>query len=339
MFNMNYTSADSHHVFNGDMLQNVWDVYYVNFSNVTVTRTLVTRSIRQVKLDIFESLDDDVVEYKTTYPTWLRPDINGAYEVTFTTLLKGVEDSRSCVYQKKALVSVTCGQAPDLSGVPDTIKMQVDRATPTMLTLNASAVLDSDTDSDHLAFQWVLVYPNWVNHTNPLFPDDSSYDYHVPVFQYETTNFTTQSIVTMQVLDAGLDYVFNLTVSDGCNRVSKRVTVHLECNVALKTDPTHLITTFDGSIPVTMMTMAYDYHTEIASALPYPACQSYRWSELEYTSEIPADYITSGSTDFVKTAGFAGLIAAIVIVGVTVPVILYLYFSKKACFKSSDPRV
>jgi len=110
--------------------------------------------------------------------------------------------------------------------------------------------------------------------------------------------------------------------------------------VDLKTDPTHLTTTFDGSIPVTMMTMAFDYHAEIASALPYPACQSYRWSEYEYKSEIPAEYLNTGSsTDFVKTAGFGGVIAAIVIVGVAVPVVLYLYFTKKACFKSTDPRV
>jgi len=76
--------------------------------------------------------------------------------------------------------------------------------------------------------------------------------------------------------------------------------------------------------------------------LPYPNCQQYSWSFLEYSPVVSEEAVflfTSGSTAFTKTAGFGGVIAAIVVVGVAVPLVLFLYFSKKACFKATNSSV
>jgi hypothetical protein len=302
--------------------------------NFTLTNTSYSRyrhSERVVRLEIFHVLSvDSALEYPYEYPTCFRPDIGGDYEFTFKTHLINT----MCPYSSSVPLHVTCGVAPSLVNVPETLKVTLDRHASQNVTLNASDATDADSAS--LIYNWVLVFPSESNRTDWRY---TGYDFRVPTLVGESSK-----IATLYGLTADMEVLVDLYVSDGCSVVSKRITIFTACSLTIPEVNTTLVTVYDGTVPIPLMSVAYDYQNDMLEyKLPYSSCQHIWWNEnIEYSQTIPdqaINQLNSGSTPFVKTAGFAGLIAAIVIVGVTVPVILYLYFAKKACFKSTDPRI
>jgi len=147
-------------------------------------------------------------------------------------------------------------------------------------------------------------------------------------------------VASFWVPQSGINYVVELSVSDRChNPVIKNFTIQTPCDLALPLDNKTLASTYDGSVPVTLMSFAYDHTLEISSVFTYPKCQTYTWSLVDYSVTYSQSLFATTTPDFVKTAGFAGLIAAVVIIAVLVPIILWAYFTRKACFKTTDPRV
>jgi hypothetical protein len=322
--NMSYTNVTNSTAMTSNSLQQ----YITNSTKTTILRELYLRQRRFVMLDVFEDTMDTVIEYKSQYPTWLRPDIGGKYDVELRVSIDGTDGL--CAYKASASVTVNCGAAPDLTAVPAEYKFTIrrDDVSP-VLVLNATAA----SDTQPLAFAWVPVYPTDGNAPSPLFGE-----IQFPSPQ-SLTPLQTTNLYLFQPRTAGITYWFDLFVSDGCSVSHKRISVVTECSIEIPLTNTTLVATFDGTLPVMMMTVAYDYQHEVSQYLPFPSCQTYDWKFLGYSTEIPDGALVGGSTPFVKTAGFAGLIAAVVIVGVTVPVVLFLYFTKKACFKSTDSRV
>jgi hypothetical protein len=299
---------------------------FTNFTLTTVISNYTYHYSSYVKLDMFTTGNDDF-EYSTSVPTWLRPDKGGDYEVTFKYSLG------QCNYSVPVSTKVTCPTPPDLSSIESFQTVTVDRAVSPVYILDASTVPGKSANGDPLVFQWKLVWPTPDNSTNTdVYPNVS---YVVPGF----LTSAKEPIAQFQPQDAGINYIFDLYVSDGCTVVTKRITVASKCSVELSNENTNIVATYDGSVPIHMMGVAYDYHTEIGEKLPYPNCQNYQWTYVSYSATLPDELLSSGSTPFTKTAGFGGVIAAIIVVGVAVPVVLYLYFTKKACFKASDPRV
>jgi hypothetical protein len=299
--------------------------YMTNFTN----RTTITNNHQHIWRNVsLATIYDGRTEYPLTAPTCFRPDRAGQYEITFRTYLDGSD----CNISRSAMITVSCGAPPNLDLVPDHLEVTVEPALAPQVILDASAA--TDPDSKHLTYYWMLIFPTGGNDTIPNTVHDL-YD----------TNMDSQRRVnaTFTPWQAGIDYIFDLIVSDGCTNATKRIYVAAKCSVDISKDNVTLIALYDGSVPLARMPMTYDHHAEIADMLPYPSCQNYWWYFLEYQYEIPEATmelaLSGSSTDFVKTRGFGGVIAAIVIVGVTVPVILYLYFTKKACFKTTDPRV
>jgi len=307
--------------------------FVMNVTNFTYVHQVFTRTQRVVMLDILNTGNDDSIEYPLTFPASLRPDVGGTYETSFTFFLNNAGDS--CPYTQKATTSIVCTLPPDLSGVGAFITATIDRASPAVILLDASAATDSD--SPRLTYYWEIIYPSPANQTNPAYSDNFT-NYNIPSF----LSGATTAHASFQPFTADIDYVFRLHVSDGCTDVTKYVTVHVSCSVPIVTKNTTLVAVFDGSVPVTAMNLGYDYSNELKDVLPWPNCQAYSWSLIQYSptlSDEALSQVGGSSTAFVKTAGFGGVIAAIIIVGVTVPVVLYLYFAKKACFKSTDSRV
>jgi len=138
------------------------------------------------------------------------------------------------------------------------------------------------------------------------------------------------------VPQANVNYLIQLSVSDSCNTVVKNFTIQTPCNLVIPLDNKTLAAYYDGQVPVTLMSFAYDHTQEIGSVFTYPKCQQYVWSLVDYSTAIDASLLTSSTTAFTKTSGFAGLISAVVIVAVIVPIIIWMYCTKKACFKNTD---
>jgi len=258
------------------------------------------------------------------FPTCFRPDVGGDYAIKlFLTLANTV-----CTVSSTATVSTVCSSyAPVLDLVPSTIPAVVARFKPSRVWLNASSVTDGDNSFDQLLFFWEVVYPN-IDSYNPI--DGSSYT--IP------QDYEPQAAVTSFVAQANINYVFKLSVSDRCHTTTKIITITTTCDIDIPLDNRTLVASYDGSIPIPLMSFGYDHTKEIAGYLPAPRCQKYTWTFVDYSVGY-SESLFSSNTDFVKTSGFAGLITAVVIVAVIVPVIVWLYCTKKACFKSTDPRV
>jgi len=290
-----------------------------NVTTVTVTSyySEVTKTVILTSSDSSYSLD--------TYPVCFTPDVGGNYQVGLTLNILGVS---SCSITQSVPVVVQCSQyGPSLSSIVTNMPTStVARFGPTQIKLDASGVTDLDTPTSLLLFQWSVVYPTSTS-INPL---DGSY-YTVP-----TIVDSTAPIATFVPPQANINYIIKLSVTDHCNLVSTYITIPTVCDISIVLENRTLAATYDGSVPIPLMAFAYDHTHEIQQYV-YPSCQSYSWQLVDYS--IGYSEALSTSTEFVQTSGFAGLISAVVIVAVTVPIILWLYFTKKACFKGSDPRV
>jgi hypothetical protein len=258
------------------------------------------------------------------FPTCFRPDVGGEY-IAELTLDLGLS---RCYQKQTATFTVTCpDSAPDLSSIVNRIE-PVSRYKPTRVVLNASSVTDESPHSD-LVFNWKILYPKDGDRS----PIDGE-EYSIP----ELVNY--QSMVSsFLVPQSGVTYVVELSVRDYCHTTVKNFTISTPCEFEMPFPNKTLAASFDGSVPVQLMSFAYDHTLEVAQTLAYPKCQTYLWTLVDYSVAYSDSLFASSEPEFAKTAGFAGLIAAIVIIAVVVPLVLWAYCTKKACFKSTDPRV
>jgi len=287
------------------------------FSNITTTSSFYQRRTKTVTLDPINDLSQSI------FTTCFRPDVGGQYVVRLTMRLKG---NTICPITQVSTITVGCSTiAPSLSTIGD-MTVPVDRDKPTRVWLNATTVTDMDTDKGSLIYNWKVIYPL-----------SGVYVYGVPFPLTSPVIYSPQSMVSsFWVPQSNVDYIIELSVSDHCNVQIKNITIHTPCSVTVPLQNTTLVSTYDGLVPVQFMSFAYDHTYEVASILAYPKCQLYFWTLYDYSTSYSADaFSQSGTTAFTKTSGFAGLISAVVIVAVLVPVILWLYCTKKACFKGS----
>jgi len=205
--------------------------------------------------------------------------------------------------------------------------VSVARDKPTRVWLNADGVTGS-VANESLTYNWAIVYPD----SNSVSAFDGT---HLPIPNIISPR---SKLASFFVPRANIDYRVKLSVSDGCSITEKIVTIKTPCSIDIPLQNKTLATTYDGEIPVTLMSFAYDHTQTVAAYLEYPKCQSYTWNLVDYSVDISSSLVTSGGTEFTKTSGFAGLISVVVIVAVVVPVIIWMYLTKKACFKQ-DPRV
>jgi hypothetical protein len=234
-------------------------------------------------------------------------------------------------------VGVLCGPAPDLSKVvvpsvggsivDPNLPVPVDRMTATRVWLNASTVSNPKGD---LLFKWRILSPT-VGSRNPIDGEP------LPVPSVVDSESVVASFLIPQ---AGVDYVVELSVNDHCSTTVKTFTVRTQCALQISLANKTLAAYYDGQVPVTLMSFAYDHTQEVATVVPYPKCQKYTWKLVDYASDKYSDSLL-GTTDaeFSKTGGFAALISIVVIIAVIVPLVIWMYCTKKACFNKTDPRV
>jgi len=263
------------------------------------------------------------------YPTCFRPDV-GHPTKSYVAALTLQYANTGCQKVKTSTISVTCSPgAPDLSSITD-FTHPMSRMEANRVYLNASGVTDSDTPQHKLGFNWKLLHPISPYDANPLIGED-------PL--EVTIEDEHERIASIWLPQANVDYVVELSVTDHCHTVVKNFTIKTPCDLSIPMSNKTLATVHDGTIPVTFMSFGYDHTLEIANYLSYPKCQQYEWTFVDYSVAYSDSLFASTEPEFVKTAGFAGLIAAVVIVAVIVPIIVWAYCTKKACFKSTDPRV
>jgi len=275
---------------------------------------------RIVQLDL--GLDGDLSLWSTCF----RPDIGGLFVATFSVYLNA---SLCPAVTTATQVTVTCGQPPQIPSSLQDWSVMVPRDKPTRVWLSAVGVTDVDTANESLSYNWQLLAPV----TGATSPVDGS------VLTIPNILAPRSMIASFWVPQANVKYVVQLSVSDGCNTVTKIVTITTQCSLYIPLDNKTLAATYDGQVPVTLMSFAYDHTQEISGYLSYPKCQVYSWQLVDYSTTISDSLLQSGSTEFVKTSGFAGLISAVVIVAVIVPIVVWMYLTKKGCFNKSDPRV
>jgi len=290
------------------------------FTSVQTFTDFKQTTQRIVQLDL--TSDGDLSLWSTCF----RPDIGGLFVATFSVFLG---NSGCPAITTSSQVTVTCGQAPQIPSSLQDWSVSVPRDKPTRVWLSAAGVTDIDTANESLSYNWQLLSPL----TGATSPVDGS------VLTIPTILSPRSMIASFWVPQANVPYVVQLSVSDGCSTVNKIVTISTTCSLFIPLDNKTLAATYDGQVPVTLMSFAYDHTQEIASYLSYPKCQTYSWQLVDYSTAIADSLLQSGSTEFVKTSGFAGLISVVVIVAVVVPIVVWMYLTKKACFNKSDPRV
>jgi len=291
-----------------------------DYINATASKTTVInetdnvykRTIRQVTLDMIK----DSAYYPNS--TCFRPDIGGSYTIALVLNIQG-DANQFCMHRTTASVSLTCGShLPVLDSVIDQTVM-VDRELATRVWLNASAV--TDADSSNLIYNWRVVYPtasslSWKNLPLPIptiiSPQSSTASFFVP--------------------QSNIDYIIELSVSDGCDVRNKTITIHSPCSLVVPLPNKTLAANYDGTVPVQLMSFGYDHSQEVSSYISSPKCQRYTWSFDTYSTSYSDSLYLTETTPFTKTSGFAGLISVVVIIAVVIPVIIWMYCTKKACF-------
>jgi len=256
------------------------DTFYRKTTTVTDRFRVFTRSV------ILDVLTDNTL---SLYPTCFRPDVPGAYVATCTMQLL----STRCYYPvDTAIMNVKCPNTPPVLDSIVPMEVPVDREQPTRVWLNASAV--ALTSSLPLTYTWKLLYPTNMTR-NPI----------------DGVNYTLPAIVSYRsmvssfwVPQANVDYVIELSVSDSCNTVVKNFTVKTPCNLRIPLDNKTLAAYYNGEVPVTLMSFAYDHTQEVGNVFTYPKCQKYEWKLVDYSTAYSDALLGSASTDFVKTSGF-----------------------------------
>jgi len=233
-----------------------------------------------------------------------------------------------CVVSKLVTITVDCPPAaPDLTAIVGSLNQEVDRSHATRVHLNASGVIHTAVDT--LSYNWKVIYPTSTSR-NPI---DGTL---LPV----PTIIDPQSIWSSFVIpQSGVDYIVELSVSDHCRTTVKNITIKTPCSLFIPYNNKTLSAVYNGEIPVQMMSFAYDHTVEIAAFLSYPRCQLYSWELVDYSARYSDAFYASSEPEFSTTGGFAALISVVVIVAVIVPIVLWMYFTKKGCFNKTDPRV
>jgi len=283
-------------------------------TRTTVTTKLYKRVIRSVVLDPVSDQSQSV------YSTCFRPDIGGDYVVKLSFQLRDT----TCVSSQTTTVKVNCGVAPVLTGITDQTVL-VDRIKPTRVWLNATSVTDADTPKSDLIYNWKVLYP-----VQDILDDDENVIITAPIIHAPHS-----MVSSFWVPQSNVKYIIELSVSDHCNVQTKNFTIFTPCSVTLPLENRTLATTYDGVVPVQLMSFGYDQTYEISGYLSTPKCQTYNWILYDYSTSYSDSLLVSDGTAFTKTPGFAGLISVVVIVAVVVPIVLWMYFTKKACFKNS----
>jgi len=259
----------------------------------------------------------------SVFSTCFRPDIGGHYEASLSV---SMTNAPLCSKSSLATIDVSCPNSQaDLSKI-NSFSVNIDRDQPTRVLLDASSV---NGGSRNLTYTWSVVYPS------PL--SVSKIDGHPLIVPQIITPVSL--FASFVVPEANIDYVVQLSVTDHCYTSVKTITISTPCKTVIPLNNLTLAATYTGEIPVTMLSFSYDHTVEVQSFIKYPSCQHYSWSVVDYSATISSSLVTTGTTEFTKTSGFAALISIVVILAVIIPIVIWLYCTKKACFKSTDPRV
>jgi len=259
----------------------------------------------------------------SVFATCFRPDIGGHYEATLSV---SIANAPLCSKSSSATIDVSCPNSPpDLSKI-NSFSVNIDRDQPTRVLLDASSV---NGGSKNLTYTWSVVYPS--------IGSVSLIDGHSLIVPKIVT--PVSALASFFVPEANIDYVVQLSVTDHCYTSVKTITISTPCKTVIPLNNLTLAASYTGEVPVPMLSFSYDHTVEVQSFIKYPTCQQYQWSVVDYSATISSSLVTTGPTEFTKTSGFAALISIVVILAVIIPIVLWLYCTKKACFKSTDPRV
>jgi hypothetical protein len=152
-------------------------------------------------------------------------------------------------------------------------------------------------------------------------------------------NNANTAVASITLQQAYIDYVFMLTVSDGCNIVTRTITIHTMCDTSVTLFAPSVYSSYLGQMPVPYMQLDYDYASTQEAATSIAQCQKFAWTLTgfsEDTNEYPAPQPLSGggSTPFVETAGFKAMISIICIVVAIAILLIILYARGCICNKS-----
>jgi len=272
---------------------------YVSTFTVVETYTLGNRSV---------TLPNNVAGINP-FQTCFRPDVAGSYSFQLT-----VFSSSDCPVSVTQSVTMTCNQSPLANaGLNQTVFIARTQNQRIIL----SAINSSDPENAILTYSWVVVspIPSSIVLSNP---------YSV------SPSFIPNA--------AGVVYMFQVTVSDGCSSSIAFTEVQTLCASSIPLSNASYFSTYDGSVPVRYMTLSHDYRQAVqetenggAVQLPLgaPSCESYAWTYVDYSTNTQALPQPESSTPFVRTAAFAGLISAVGAVVVFGAIGIFCFVSRR----------
>jgi len=224
-----------------------------NVTTITVSSAYV-RYLRRVTLQ--EEHDNSY----SIFPVCFRPDVGGNYAVSFFLHLTNADGVNVCSVSSSASISVACTANGPVLDTVTSFTTTVARFKPSRVWLNASTVTDLDTPTKDLLFLWEVVYPT----STSIDTRDGT------LLTVPTIIEPTSQITSFNAPQANIDYVIKLSVSDRCHLSTKLITIKALCDITINLANRTLVATYDGTVPVPLMSFGYDHTKEIADFLPAP---------------------------------------------------------------------
>jgi hypothetical protein len=231
---------------------------YVN-QTVMSTTTFWRRETTAVNLTCNAKSDNDNDDI---WDTCFRPDVDG----TYILMLEVYTPLFNCRFRKQAAVEVSCaGFSPIAIVTNQTVTLT--RTSNVHVMLNGSASRDSQSTIP-LSYAW-----NFVSGPKDVIPSIHN----------------QKSATADVVLSTAGTYIFSLTVSDGCHVHTAYARVIATCSDNFATKNNTIFSPYDGTVPINMMTLTYDYVSTLPTSFEAAPCQTqYSWTLVAYTEYAPA---------------------------------------------------
>jgi len=255
----------------------------IESSKFNFTTKFYRRDMAEINLTCTASSTTGDRDNTVLWDTCFRPDINGRYRLGLAVYTPRY----NCHYRNEQVIDVTCsGFEPKAIVSNQTVTLW--RSSNVHVTLNGSASRDTQT-SIPLSYSWNF----FSGPTNVL---SSS----VSIFNAKTP--TADVVLSV----AGV-YIFSFTVSDGCNSNTAYAKVTAACVDKYLPTNSSLYSAYDGTVPINMMSLSYDYTNTMPSTVE-TCLTTYSWNLVAYAE--PAT-ITSGASGVAHLSLFVAVFLAL----------------------------
>jgi len=285
--------------------------------NTTSTTTLTTQNSRFASLTASPLADPDMM-----WPTCFRPDVPGSYVVQVAYSDSHIPLSQCPARTITTMINMTCPANTITVNLNPSHNLSytdaiLQRKGYMHFALNATA-----TGTSNMTLYYVWQQMDSLNS-----------------FNGKTTPAEIQNVVDgvayVTLTSTSETFVFNVTVSDGCNVQYRYYTISPSCDAAYSAPKSGVVVSagYDGSIPIPMMTIQYDYPAYINSLGINSAasCERiYSWNFIDYTPAVIPGALPETGPTFVGSAGFIALVVIVPFFGLLAIIGLGLYLKRRS---------